>query len=349
RYSHGWLPVDEETGRIGFVYQGTLYEGLTLWEGLDRIQDDIRNTDKPLSELHEALELVNSWYADKTTTLKPEHLKTYVQEIGLEKIYSQIGIRIWMTGHNPLNKLHSKGLSFKVVQGDRAHFSVDKGMSWRKYNDFGGYVVVNADGIKLRGFCDTAFEAVVDNPPTVKLKEENGLFAIEKSWDNEPLAREDFLRIVRAQLQEEKDREGAASSPIKPVPPAGAIPDRSPGKKEETPLKKKVPAREVPVAPAPKDTVTISGEARKLVQAFAEKQRREKDPGVSGLLSDIQQRDGGFSASSPVVHAQRQLLYEERFFVEENLLGRPSVVQDAILALAEKIFAQLERDGLLGP
>jgi len=203
-YTHGCLPVDLDTGQIRFAYQGVLYEGEDIWKGLEKIQNDIRDLDKPLSDLHEALNLVNSWYADKTTKIKPENIEVYVKDVGLEKIYKNIGIKTWFTCHNPLNKLHPKGVGFKVQQGEYLLFSVDKGMSYEKFNDLGGYAMVNDKGVRLRGHSEPSFKEIIDSPPTLKLeKDEDKNFITTKTWENESLGREDFLSLMKKQLEEE--------------------------------------------------------------------------------------------------------------------------------------------------
>ncbi|MDO8488583.1 MAG: GNAT family N-acetyltransferase, partial [Candidatus Omnitrophota bacterium] len=211
-YTHGWLPVDEKTGVVRFVYKGETYEGAYIWEGLDEIRADIRDLTKPLPELHEALDLVNSWYADKTTRIKPEYLKVYIGKVGLERVYTPLGIRVWFSCHNPLNKLHPLGIGFMSRQQDWLHFSVDKGMSWQKFEDLGGYVVVSAEGIKLRGYDDISFRRIVNNPPTIKLStDESKNYSIKQRWENDSLSREDFLRIMMMQLLEELARCGGSN------------------------------------------------------------------------------------------------------------------------------------------
>ena len=208
-YTHGWLPVDMKTGQISFTYKDVTYEGINIWEGLGVIQNDVRDLDKPLSEIHEALSLVNSWYGDKTTKIKPKHIGDYVHKVGLEKIHNNIGVRAWFTCHNPLNKLHPEGVGFKVQHDDHAHFSVDKGMSWKKFKDAGGYVIVNANGVMLRGFASPKFKKIINSPPGMKIEKGKGDdvgYTVKASWKNEPLNRDDFLRIVKRQLKEDLDR-----------------------------------------------------------------------------------------------------------------------------------------------
>ncbi|MFH1836705.1 MAG: hypothetical protein ABH862_01145 [Candidatus Omnitrophota bacterium] len=209
-YTHGWLPIDVNTGEVGFKYKGTVYRNIDVWKGLERIQSDVRDLNTPLAELHEALDLVNSWYADKTTKIKPEYIEQYVFNVGLEKIYPKLGIKCWFTCHNPINKLQSRGIGFMVKQNSFVHFSVDKGMSWEKFRDTGGYVLVNRDGVKLRGFENPYFKNIVDNPNTMLLeKDEEGNQGIRQSWANIPMGKEAFLEIMRVQLINERNRREA--------------------------------------------------------------------------------------------------------------------------------------------
>ncbi|MBF0484912.1 MAG: metallophosphoesterase [Candidatus Omnitrophica bacterium] len=213
-YSHGWLPVDSKTGAITFSYKGRQYSGADIWEGLELIQNDVRDMTKPLSELYEALFLVNSWYADGTTIIKPKNVSHNVYELGLEKIFSQHGLRVWLTGHNPQNTLRLEGVPFRVKQGDYVLANVDKGLSWKKFSDAGASVLVNEDGINMRGYSGPDFREIVDNPDTLTIKGEgDGRFVVKKSWPNVGLRREDFLRITEVQLNEELARLSAPTSP----------------------------------------------------------------------------------------------------------------------------------------
>jgi hypothetical protein len=52
-------------------------------------------------KIREAVELVNSWYADATTIGKPSHLDQY-RKIGFRNILASIGVEgPWYQGHNP--------------------------------------------------------------------------------------------------------------------------------------------------------------------------------------------------------------------------------------------------------
>lgn len=200
-YTHGWFPVNAK-GDIEFNYKGVLYRNKDIWQGLDMIQADVRNPDNSFADLQEAFSLVMSWYADKTVKIKPQHIKEYIAKFGIKAIQEKIGARVWFTCHNPLNTLVAKGIMFKEQQGDYAHISVDKGMSWQKFKDVGGYVAVDGQGIKLRGFSDAKFTEIIDHPQTMTLKQDK-----DKQWttiyiqENPPLARSDFLSIAKKQIK----------------------------------------------------------------------------------------------------------------------------------------------------
>ncbi len=205
-YTHGWFPVNVLDGTIGVKYKNILYKGEDLWEGLQIIQNDIRS--KPMEELSEAFALVMSWYADKTVRIKPEHIVRYIKQWGIEKIQKGIGANIWFTCHNPLNKLQLYGIGFKIQEGECTHISVDKGMSWKKFKDVGGYVQVGAQGVKLRGFGGVDFKEIIDHPHTMTLafEDETQRWYEKEMWENESLSRNDFLDMVINKLGKELQR-----------------------------------------------------------------------------------------------------------------------------------------------
>ena len=203
-YTHGAFPVDEETGEFSFTYKGVLYKDRTVFDGLSLIQQDVRDMNTPLADLHEALTLVNSWYADATTKLKPKNIEKIVKKIGLEKIYTRLGIKTWFMGHNPLNTLYPKGVEFLVRQGELTFGSFDKGLS-AKFNDNGGMVHIGTDGIFMRGYDDRQKGKIIDHPNTVLLKmNEDGTTFTEKAWTNDPMSRDNFLDQMDGQLAAEE-------------------------------------------------------------------------------------------------------------------------------------------------
>ena len=202
-YTHGWLPVSLETGQIGFSYKRVYYRGENIWAGLKKIQEDIRNPENSFAELQEAFELVMSWYADKTVRIKPQHIKEYLDVFGISHIQGGIGARIWFTCHNPLNTLLPKGVHFKEEENGYAHFSVDKGMSWEKFKDVGGYVV-SGNGVKIRGFNGPDFFRIIDHPRTLTIgQSEDGTWQVVSQWENRPMSKKEFLDVSQLQLEEE--------------------------------------------------------------------------------------------------------------------------------------------------
>jgi hypothetical protein len=202
-YTHGWLPVSDN-GRVTFIYKGVKYSGKAVWDGLRELQRTVRDLGSSQRAIMEALTIVNTWYAEDTTRIKPEHLKRVVNFIGLESVYRRLGIRAWFTGHNPLNTLQPFDIPFMSYQNGYVCVQVDKGMSHKKYNDLGGYALVGSHGVTLRGFEDETMKEIVDNPATVKLQvdRDKGV-SVSLRWENRPLDREHFLAMAKDQLIEE--------------------------------------------------------------------------------------------------------------------------------------------------
>src|SRR5262249_49694119 len=115
-YMHAFLPVDPKTGEFFFTYKGTKYRGgggswlkpRSVWEGLDRITADIRNRDNSMSDLYEALSLVNSWYADNTTNAKVPDIAKVINQHGTEKLAAANGFNRLFTGHLPFHEFATK-------------------------------------------------------------------------------------------------------------------------------------------------------------------------------------------------------------------------------------------------
>jgi hypothetical protein len=160
---HGLLPVDADSGEFVFTYRGQDYRGRggklpSVWEGLRRIESDIRDPQKPLAELHEAFALVNSWYADRTTTAKAIDVARAVNRIGSDKLAEVNGFGRLYLGHVPflefLNHLtaEQRGERIRSFLIDGRIGLVDHGMSTR-YGHRGAYISTTAQGgITLVGF-----------------------------------------------------------------------------------------------------------------------------------------------------------------------------------------------------
>ncbi|MFH2137915.1 MAG: metallophosphoesterase [Candidatus Omnitrophota bacterium] len=233
-YSHGWFPVNRQSGVPGFVYQNTIYSGEYLFSGLQIVEQDFRSVlamrmddrqdDAEVTrQLRDSVSLVISWYADKTIRIKPAHIRAYLDGFGLEAIQKSIGRHVWFTCHNPLNTLIPLGIGFSMQEGDYVHISVDKGMSWEKFRDVGGYVEVDASsGIVLRGYSGNDFTQIIDTPPAMVMsKDQYGQWYHESLWENKSVSRETLLPIAAAQLAEKLYApEVAGSVEAKNLPPA---------------------------------------------------------------------------------------------------------------------------------
>ena len=203
-YMHALPPVEnigtesEPDYVARFTYKGIVYEGETFFDGFKAIERDIQNLDAPLSELYEALNLVNSWYADATTKLKPLDLAKYMS-YGVGKILDPIGVTRLFVGHNPTDKLAAK----KIPQNleNRVFFN-DDGMS-SHYQSRGLLMRMNRDGVRHFGFNakgDKAIRSATEGYQVFDEKSKGGLRAPDE------IAAQDFLTQVLAELELEEQR-----------------------------------------------------------------------------------------------------------------------------------------------
>ena len=176
---HGLLPVDPDSGEFHFTYRGQEYRGRggktpSVWQGLRRIENDIKDLRKPLAELHEALTLVNSWYADRTTRAKAIDVAGAVNRIGVERLAAANGFGRLYLGHTPFLEFiqrltaEQRGERIKNFLIEDRIGLVDHGMSPR-YGHRGGYISTSAqDGIMLVGIENArSSTAILRSPRTV--------------------------------------------------------------------------------------------------------------------------------------------------------------------------------------
>ena len=192
-YMHAFLPVDMEgdggkrvAGEFTFgvdeegrprTYKGVEYRGNgsdqfpSVWEGLERIQHDIRNG-RSLAEINEALDLVNSWYADNTTKIKPPNVVAAINKFGADELARLNGFNRLYTGHIPFHEFSKidpemLGPVNGFQTGGRIIFT-DQGMGVR-FGSRGGYVVSSVKrGLFLQGREMEGDQAIVRNPRTMK-------------------------------------------------------------------------------------------------------------------------------------------------------------------------------------
>ncbi len=206
-FSHGGFPVSSG-GTINIFYKGGTYQGKDIFSGLSAVSDDVKDTEKSLREIWEALHLVNTWYADMTTELKPAYIKRNIDQIGISKINKGIGVRHHVTGHNPIALGKLAGRPFMSGDSGYTHAFSDFGMS-EKYGGQGGWVSMSAAGIKLRGFESETSDVLVENPRTHVWDKETG--QIKKTIENLGLEGDVFLSGAKEQLSEELARLDASS------------------------------------------------------------------------------------------------------------------------------------------
>lgn len=171
---NGGIVTEDENGeRIeGLYYKGEHYTGKDIFKGFDAIAEDIRSFDpqtQPISDIREALTLINAIYADETTIIKPKMIAknlvtlgrtalgndghatgksdSELLAIGLGMVAEELGISIIICGHNTIDKLESAGI--KGIQCDDTGrvrlVSIDGGMS-PKFNECGMYIKYSGVG-----------------------------------------------------------------------------------------------------------------------------------------------------------------------------------------------------------
>ena len=178
---HGLLPVDPASGEFHFVYRGQTYRGRgsraapSVWQGLARIEDDVRDTSRSLSELHEALALINSWYADRTTIAKAVDVAQAVNRVGVEQLASANGFTQLYLGHVPFHEFltrltpEQRGTRITGFVIDERIVLTDHGMG-KRFGSRGAYVrAAPGDGVTLRGFEQARDKRIVSAPRTVEV------------------------------------------------------------------------------------------------------------------------------------------------------------------------------------
>lgn len=197
--SHSYFPVESD-GRIIISYKGRSYVDGDLFEGLKAVSSDYKKSTGSFDEeMGEARILINSWYADKVTRLKPRDEKRYRDEIGIAKIQSRMGVNYWGTGHNPVNKLKVPFVVRDKNNPGFAHFHTDFFMA-EKYGGNGATVSIGPDGIKMSGFRHKNDVSVRAAPQTVVPGKEGKPAQV---IENPGISREEFIPHIESLLGEE--------------------------------------------------------------------------------------------------------------------------------------------------
>jgi len=208
RLAHAFLPVNED-GDFYFRYRPVgssseiLYQGAHVWKGLETLASDIRNPAYSIVQIHPALALINSWYADETTQAKAPDIARVMNQFRGGVLADRNGFSRFANGHVPFYEFFKKlteeqrGLITGAFSDGRVIFT-DHGMS-EKFEDRGAMVVFDGSGAYLRGWPSKAapLEAIQNNPPTA-----NGtLDDPQILFHNKPIKRMDFLTRLLSDLE----------------------------------------------------------------------------------------------------------------------------------------------------
>lgn len=204
-YMHAFLPIDDD-GRFHFTYKGVHYVGNgqgqepSVWEGLDRITADVRNRKNSMSDIYEALSLVNEWYADNTTVAKVPDVVKAIAAFSAENLAQQNGFNRLFTGHLPFNEFNKQKAKFpETVKGfvvDEKFIFTDHGMG-KRFGGRGARIDIR-DQLQLRGYEHGDSTLLIANPRTVELKDGNE----EILFVNPGIERKVFLGEVIQNVQQ---------------------------------------------------------------------------------------------------------------------------------------------------
>ncbi len=202
-YQHAFIPVDPVTREMFFRYKGVEYRGAgradphgypSVAEGQEIVSKDIR--EKSYAEIHEALSLVISWYADMTTQSKPQDIVRALrdnegQKHGEAYLHAN-GKKRQITGHVPLSSFDDPSMR-DVVQGYRVgnNYFMDMGMT-RRNGRRGGALHFTVNGVLVRGFEHSTSDTIVDHPRTIVLSPESDVEP-RVIFENKGLSRAEFL------------------------------------------------------------------------------------------------------------------------------------------------------------
>lgn len=220
-YMHAFLPVDMKgdggrriAGEFNFgvdaegkprTYKGVEYRGNgangfpSVWEGLERIQNDIRSG-RSLSDINEALDLVNSWYADNTTVIKPPNVVEAINTFGAEALAKLNGFNRLYTGHIPFHEFskiepEKLGIVTGFLTAGRIVFT-DQGMGVR-FGSRGGYVVSSVKrGLFLQGREMEGNPAIIPHPRTMKPVETSDGVAEQVLFENPGIDQKTYLNTL---------------------------------------------------------------------------------------------------------------------------------------------------------
>ena len=194
--THGLLPIKGDD--VVITYKDKEYKGKAIFDVLKLLSDEIKEA-TDTGSMREALDLVNSWYADATTIAKPKNVKDLLGKIAA--VVSKLGVRIWAMGHNPVNKVKAPVISTDAKDARFSVVQLDFGMA-PKFGGAGAYAAFGANGIVVKGFeTDKTDEAIKISPDTIIAAKKEG----EKPTviKNPGMPAKAYLENTKAALEEE--------------------------------------------------------------------------------------------------------------------------------------------------
>jgi len=167
--THGLLPI--KGADVAITYKDKEYKGKAIFDVLKLLSDEKKEA-TDTGSMREALDLVNSWYADATTIAKPKNVKDLLGKIAA--VVSKLGVRIWAMGHNPVNKVKAPVISTDAKDSRYSVVQLDFGMA-PKFGGAGAYAAFGANGIVVKGFeTDKTDEAIKISPDTIIAAKKEG-------------------------------------------------------------------------------------------------------------------------------------------------------------------------------
>ncbi|HNQ50802.1 MAG TPA: hypothetical protein PKL03_05130, partial [Candidatus Omnitrophota bacterium] len=194
--THGLLPIKGDD--VVITYKDKEYKGKAIFDVLKLLSDEIKEA-TDTGSMRDALDLVNSWYADATTIAKPKNVKDLLGKIAA--VVSKLGVRIWAMGHNPVNKVKAPVISTDAKDNRFSIVQLDFGMA-PKFGGAGAYAAFGANGIVVKGFeTDKTDEAIKVSPDTIIAAKKEG----EKPTviKNPGMPAKAYLENTKAALEEE--------------------------------------------------------------------------------------------------------------------------------------------------
>jgi hypothetical protein len=225
--SHGWFPV-EDNGDIVLSYAGKTGFNREIFPILKKMSETLKNPKSTRKQILEVLGIVNDWYADKTTRIRPRDVSYFLTYVGVDKILDNLGVWVWITGHNTLDKLDAA-----LTRGERGNtykLEIDSMMS-EEVGGIGSYLRMGARGMTFFGFDSPGKKSAKDIVEAPVVQKAQG--APGEVVRHEGVPAREFLQNMKTALQKElagleRVRGLAASQQGAPRPSAAPVAPSAP-------------------------------------------------------------------------------------------------------------------------